>query len=434
MIRADRLTETFLWLTRFDAESYHERKIADALKEWFAAMGMTAEEDDAAEALRAEWERSHPESGRPADPSGNLLVRVPGVLPGAPVLFAAHLDTVAPGNGRKAVLHRADEERPDDEEGKEKERPHAGVREDMLTSDGTTVLGGDDGAAIAEILEAVMSLEEEKIPHRELELLFTAAEEPYCRGSRHFDFSRIRAKEAYVVDLDGPAGTASLSAPVIVSFYAEVRGRSAHAGFRPEDGIHAIAAAAAPGSAEPARADGLRVGEVRYIDGNPAMRVGPCQLCVSERDVDLGYAKRIELGGGALRIVVDDNVVIEIGLAVFAACAHEAAVNPLLGIGAAAAQAVFQRLQTRRDDEDLDRLGHALADLACALHLNIEQDIHTGALLFLDVGTGCAVAVADVFGVLQQLVLADHAVKLVPRDEKVVHTVHLAGTGVPRGG
>ena len=66
---------------------------------------------------------------------------------------------------------------------------------------------------------------------------------------------------------------------------------------KPEKDPAAIAAAAAPGSAEPARADGLRVGEVRYIDGNPAMRVGPCQLCVSERDVDLGYAKRIELGG-----------------------------------------------------------------------------------------------------------------------------------------
>ena len=276
MIRADRLTETFLWLTRFDAESYHERKIADALKERFAAMGMTAEEDDAAEALRAEWERSHPESGRPADPSGNLLVRVPGVLPGTPVLFAAHLDTVAPGNGRKAVLHRADEERPDDEEGKEKERPHAGVREDMLTSDGTTVLGGDDGAAIAEILEAVMSLEEEKIPHRELELLFTAAEEPYCRGSRHFDFSRIRAKEAYVVDLDGPAGTASLSAPVIVSFYAEVRGRSAHAGFRPEDGIHAIAAAAAAVSRLPSgRIDADTTFDIGTSAGGTAKNIVP---------------------------------------------------------------------------------------------------------------------------------------------------------------
>ena len=62
MIRADRLTETFLWLTRFDAESYHERKIADALKEWFAAMGMTAEEAEAGTLrfLADSWEHGVP--------------------------------------------------------------------------------------------------------------------------------------------------------------------------------------------------------------------------------------------------------------------------------------------------------------------------------------------------------------------------------------
>ena len=66
---------------------------------------------------------------------------------------------------------------------------------------------------------------------------------------------------------------------------------------KPEKDPAAIAAAATPGSAESGRADGLRVGEVRYIDGNPAMRVGPCQLCVGERDVELGYARRLVLGG-----------------------------------------------------------------------------------------------------------------------------------------
>ena len=61
---------------------------------------------------------------------------------------------------------------------------------------------------------------------------------------------------------------------------------------KPEKDPKAIAAAAAQKVAAPA--DGR---PVQYVDGNPAMRVGPCQLCIMESDVELGYAKNIELGG-----------------------------------------------------------------------------------------------------------------------------------------
>ena len=61
---------------------------------------------------------------------------------------------------------------------------------------------------------------------------------------------------------------------------------------KPENDPKAIAAAAAQKVAAPA--DGR---PVQYVDGNPAMRVGPCQLCIMESDVELGYAKNIELGG-----------------------------------------------------------------------------------------------------------------------------------------
>ena len=61
---------------------------------------------------------------------------------------------------------------------------------------------------------------------------------------------------------------------------------------KPEKDPKAIAAAAAQKVAAPS--DGR---PVQYVDGNPAMRVGPCQLCIMESDVELGYAKNIELGG-----------------------------------------------------------------------------------------------------------------------------------------
>lgn len=113
-----------------------------------------------------------------------------------------------------------------------------------ITSDGTTVLGADDLAGQCAILEAVTSVLEDGAPHRPFELLFDAAEESYCTGIQRFDFSRLRAKLAYVFDLSGPVGGAAYQAPSILSFRAVFTGRAAHAAFSPEEGRHAIRAAA----------------------------------------------------------------------------------------------------------------------------------------------------------------------------------------------
>ena len=132
------------------------------------------------------------------------------------------MDTVAPGIGKKPVFH---------EDG-------------TITSDGTTVLGADDLTGVIAILEGIRAVQEAEIPHRDIEILFAAAEEPFTRGSSEFDFSQVKAKESYVLDVTGPVGTAILQAPTILSFEAAVKGRAAHAGFEPEKGIHAIQTAA----------------------------------------------------------------------------------------------------------------------------------------------------------------------------------------------
>lgn len=53
-----------------------------------------------------------------------------------------------------------------------------------------------------------------------------------------------------------------------------------------------------------------------------------------------------------------------------------------------------------------------------ALHVNVQQDMHALGAAPLNIALRCAVAVADVFGVLQQLVPRDHGVKRRARDEK----------------
>lgn len=161
---------------------------------------------------------------------GHIMEEMPEIcMPGGreaslegPLLFSAHMDTVEPSRGKKPILH---------EDGK-------------ITSDGTTVLGADCMAGMAAILEALQELGEEKSPCRDLEILVTIGEEKHLRGSAVFDFSKVKAREAFTLDLSGPVGEAAFQAPTLIDFKITVKGKSAHAGFAPENGVHAIAIAA----------------------------------------------------------------------------------------------------------------------------------------------------------------------------------------------
>ena len=203
-INEARIRAEFDELARIDSESFGERQMADRLKEKLAELGIQAKEDDTAEKIGGN--------------AGNLFGTLKGGMSGTPILLSGHMDTVAPGIGKKPVFH---------EDG-------------TITSDGTTVLGADDLTGVIAILEGIRAVQEAEIPHRDIEILFAAAEEPFTRGSSEFDFSQMKAKESYVLDVTGPVGTAILQAPTILSFEAAVKGRAAHAGFEPEKGIHAI--------------------------------------------------------------------------------------------------------------------------------------------------------------------------------------------------
>ena len=206
-INTDRLIKTFQKIVSIDSTSFEERDIADFLLRQYHALGIKLSEDSSAQQTGGNC--------------GNLHGMLEGTVDMPPLLFCAHMDTVEPSKNKQAIIH---------ENGK-------------ITSDGTTVLGSDDAAALAVILEAVQVLQEKSIAHRPIELLFTTAEEPYCEGISHMDFSVLRAREAYVFDLSGAVGHAALQAPTILSFCVKFSGKSAHAGFAPEDGIHTIQAA-----------------------------------------------------------------------------------------------------------------------------------------------------------------------------------------------
>lgn len=208
-VNTERLVEEFKELVAIDSVSFHERRMADTLKSKLLKLGFEVYEDGAAEVYGSE--------------AGNVYGFLPGTLEGPPLLLSAHMDTVEPGWGKRAVIH------PDG----------------RITSEGDTVLGSDDAAGIASILEAVRAVSESGQPHRGIEVLFPIAEEAYGKGSTVAEYDRLRAKEAYTLDLSGPVGQASLQEPTFVSFSIEFVGKASHAGFAPEEGINAIAAAAA---------------------------------------------------------------------------------------------------------------------------------------------------------------------------------------------
>lgn len=69
----------------------------------------------------------------------------------------------------------------------------------LITSDGTTILGADDKAGIAEILTLAERLKEEKIPHGQISIGFTPDEE-VGQGADYFDVEHFGAEFAYTVD------------------------------------------------------------------------------------------------------------------------------------------------------------------------------------------------------------------------------------------
>ena len=137
-----------------------------------------------------------------------------GVLPASPgcedlpaLGFIAHMDT-APGvsgeNVKPRCLHYqgGDIELGHGESLRVKDFPNLAkyVGQELIVTDGTTLLGADDKAGVAEIVSACACLlahPEEK--HRQIAVCFTPDEE-IGRGPDHFDFAKFPAKQAYTVD------------------------------------------------------------------------------------------------------------------------------------------------------------------------------------------------------------------------------------------
>ncbi|WP_044640341.1 M20/M25/M40 family metallo-hydrolase [Risungbinella massiliensis] len=204
MVNEQRIVEEFMQLVQVDSETGNERAICDVLKNKFQQLGLEVIEDG-----------SQPYTKYGA---GNLVATLQGNVANAPTIyFTCHMDTVTPGKGIKPF-----------------------IQGERIVSDGTTILGSDDKAGLAALLEGIRLLQEQNIPHGTLQFVITIGEESGLVGSRHIDRSLIKAEYGFALDSDGPVGEIIVGAPSQIKLHSVIRGKSAHAGVSPEKGISAI--------------------------------------------------------------------------------------------------------------------------------------------------------------------------------------------------
>ncbi|MEL7293686.1 MAG: M20/M25/M40 family metallo-hydrolase [Pseudomonadota bacterium] len=234
-INRDRLVNHFCELVKIDSESGNEKQISERLAEQLGELGFVVHKLPVPEDVSNGF---------------NLYARLEGELDDG-VVFSCHMDTVTPGIGIEPI-----------------------IEDGIIRSKGNTILGGDDKSGIAAILEAVRTIQAQKLAHKTIEIAFTVHEEGGLRGSEHFDMSYIQSSKAIVLDSGGPIGTIINAAPGQQHIVANFIGKPAHAGLAPEEGISAIQVAAeAISQMKLLRIDSETTANIGIVEGGNATNI-----------------------------------------------------------------------------------------------------------------------------------------------------------------
>jgi tripeptide aminopeptidase len=354
MIDRARLEDEFLDLVSIASPSRREGAVARRLEKILSGMGAVVDVDGAGEQVGGD--------------TGNLFARFRGSAPDAPpFLLSAHMDTVAPAD---AI--------------------HPRVDGDIVRTDGTSVLGGDDKAGIVAILEAIRVLRERQIPHGDVEVVLTICEESGLLGAKHFDASRLRARRGLVLDVDGVSELIT-RAPAANRLSVTVHGVAAHAGVCPEHGLSAIQMAAeAIAGMRLGRLDPETTANLGVVQGGRAGNIVPDQVVIRGETRSLDPAKlaaqtehmrrrfedavagrSVRVGGREHRAAVEVQVDHQYDRLDVADDA------PIVALVAAAARALGRRCPTRATGGGSDAnvfaaRGLEIGNLACGM-----REIHT---------------------------------------------------------
>lgn len=190
-----RMINQFLEMVQIPSESGNEAEMINYLVKEFEKLGSEVTKDT----------------------YGNMIAKLPAKNSKSKVsiLLSCHADTVKPGEGIEPE-----------------------IKDGIIRSKGDTILGADDKAGIAELLEA-LRIAEIRPP---VEIAISRQEEVGLLGVKNMDLSQLHAKKGFLLDND-TLDTIIIGGPSYFSIDVEIKGRSAHAGMEPEKGISAILAA-----------------------------------------------------------------------------------------------------------------------------------------------------------------------------------------------
>lgn len=188
-----RLIDTFLQLVKIPSSSGNEAEIRKFLKVQIENIGFATKVDN----------------------EGNLYGL--NLKDNDKLLLCAHMDTVEPAARMVPV-----------------------VTSSYIKSDGTSVLGADDKACIAAILEAVTTLKDNDKSIDHIVLLFTTREETNG-GVKNVRTDWLTPKIGILADNSYPLGSYIIASPFITDVEFDVIGRSAHSGSNIKEGINSLA-------------------------------------------------------------------------------------------------------------------------------------------------------------------------------------------------
>ena len=201
------LVDAFLELIRIDSESFHEKDIQEFLAARLQKLGCRVYVDNAGKKYET-------------NAQGNVIGFLPGTAKSKPFVLCSHMDTVMPGRQIKPV-----------------------VKKDRITSDGTTILGADDKAGIAIILEVLRALQQQNKPYPPVEVVFTLTEENGMQGAKNLEYKKLKGREGLILDNED-FSELLVKGPAVNTIEVWVKGIVSHAGVCPEKGISALEVAA----------------------------------------------------------------------------------------------------------------------------------------------------------------------------------------------
>ena len=361
-INKQRLIDTFINLVKIPSPSNHEDEVFNLIEKHLSEIGFNVKIKEYGNAK-------------------NLYAALDSNADLPPILLSAHADTVEPCENINPINENG-----------------------IIKSDGSTILGGDDKCAIAEIIEAMYIIKEQSLPHGKIEIAVTSAEEIGLQGAKNLDMNEFKSKHSIVLDASGDIGSVITGAPYHDVFKIVFKGKKAHAGIEPENGINAIKAAACFITRfKTGRIDKETVTNLGKINGGGATNIVPDEVILTGEIRSHNAKKLKKQKANLFKALKKTSEVFNTDTELEYKREYNAfstpANNPLLGIIKASCESIGIAFQTKiagggSDANILNERGINCVNIACGMrkvHTNKEyviiDELESTTCLLIDILT-----------------------------------------------